>query len=132
MNKAYIASSLKNTKNNQKLFQKLSQSGIDAFLPETIENESHYNLPSMYKISDICYKEIESCNFIIAICPFGKSVSAELGYAIYCKRRGDKKSIITLFMDFEDEAMIFPYVEKNFEDIDELVKYISDNKNRGQ
>lgn len=129
MNKVYIASSLRNKKNNQELFQKLTQSGIDAFLPESIENGSHHCSPSMYTISDICYNEIELCNFIIAICPFGKSVSAELGYAIYCKRNIKNKKIISLFMDFEDEAMLFPYVDNNFDDIDELVKYIRDHNN---
>lgn len=125
MNKVYIASSLKNKRLNQEVFLALTQSGIDAFLPETIENASHYNKPSMYAISDICYKEIEKCNFILAICPFGKSVSAELGYAIYSKRSGKNKRIISLFMDFEDEAMLYPYIDKSFEDMHELVRYIS-------
>lgn len=125
MKKVYIASSLRNEKLNREIYKKLLVAKINTFLPESIENGNHSYKPSMYIISEKCYEEIENSNVIIAVCSFGKSVSSELGYAIHDKRHNKNKTIVSLYMDFADEAMIAPYVDHNFDNIDEMVNYIA-------
>ena len=126
MNKVYIASSLRNFELNRKVYEKLLEKNINTFLPETIENGIHHYKPTLLKVSDICYKEIEECTVVVALCPFGKSVSAELGYAIFQKRHDEMKKIISLNMDYDDEAMIYPYIDQVFSDVNEMVNYISE------
>lgn len=35
-----------------------------------------------------------------------------------------EKVIIALYLDFEKEAMLIPYVDKSFEDIQECIEYL--------
>ena len=81
----------------------------------------------MYTVAEICYNEIEQCDVILAVCPFGKSVSSELGYAIALKRyAAQRKIIVGLNVDFESEAMLIPYIDKAVDDISQLIQYLKD------
>lgn len=124
--RVYIASKYIDHKiKNNIIYNALKYASIDAFLPETI-NISALSKEEMYIVSEICYKEIERCDVILAVCPFGKSVSSELGYAIALKRNKiQKKIIVALNIDFESEAMILPYIDKTVENIPQLIEYIN-------
>ena len=127
--RVYIASKYIDHKaQNNAIYNALKRASIDAFLPESI-NISALSKEEMYAVSEICYSEIERCDVILAVCPFGKSVSSELGYAIALKRNNaQRKIIVTLKMDFPLEAMLFPYVDKTVEDIAELIAYLNSIK----
>lgn len=120
----YIASKyIQHKELNRLIYSKLKKAGFDAFLPESI-NIDAINVEESYQVAEKCFYEIERCNVILAVCPFGKSVASELGYAIALKKRKHNKRIVSLKMDFKNEAMIAPYVDMNVESIDELIKYL--------
>ena len=127
--RVYIASKYIDHKiQNNTIYNALKHASIDAFLPESI-NISALSKEEMYTVSEICYKEIERCDVILAVCPFGKSLSSELGYAIALKRNNvQKKIIVALNIDFEFEAMLFPYIDKTVENIPQLIEYINSIK----
>ena len=78
--KVYIASKyIAHKKINNEIYQALKNNGIDAFLPETINNNAT-DKENMLLVSEKCFSEIEICDIILAVCPFGKSVSCEIGY----------------------------------------------------
>lgn len=131
MMKVYIASKYIDHKNqNKAIYNALKNASIDAFLPESI-NISAINKEEMYTVSEICYSEIEFCDIILAVCPFGKSVSSELGYAIALKRNNiQKKIIVALNIDFEFEAMLYPYIDKTVDSIPQLIDYINSIKRK--
>ena len=121
--KVYIASTYKNKINNL-IFNELKKESIDVFLPESI-NINAISEEEKYKVSEIWYEEIERCDVILLVCPFGKSVSVEAGYAIALKRYVDmKKTIIAFNTDFKNEAMLYPYVDKEVENIPQLIRYL--------
>lgn len=127
--KIYIASKyIEHKKINKEIFDRLSNDNIDAFLPETINIEA-VTKEEMFTVSEKCFNEIESCDVILIVAPFGKSVSTEIGYAIYQKRLGYNKKLILFKHDKMDEvmkteAMIAPYIDVVVEDIDELISYL--------
>lgn len=123
--KVYIASKyVDHKKVNNEIYYELTKASINAFLPESI-NISAITKDQMLEVADICYNEIEKCDIILAVCPFGKSVSSELGYAIALKRRlNQQKKIVALNLDFELEAMLYPYVDKIVNSVPELVDYL--------
>ena len=85
--KVYIASKyIAHKKINNEIYQALKNNGIDAFLPETINNNAT-DKENMLLVSEKCFSEIEICDIILAVCPFGKSVSCEIGYAIALKKK---------------------------------------------
>ena len=123
--KVYIASKyVDHKKVNNEIYYELTKASINAFLPESI-NISAITKDQMLEVADICYNEIEKGEIILAVCPFGKSVSSELGYAIALKRRlNQQKKIVALNLDFELEAMLYPYVDKIVNSVPELVDYL--------
>lgn len=71
----------------------------------------------MQQIADKCYDAIDSCNVVLVVGPFGSSVSAEIGYAIY-KKRKFSNTIIILFRyrnenkeKQDKEAMLVPFYD---------------------
>ena len=71
------------------------------------------DLNRSYIVAEKCFAEIEKC------------ISSELGYAIALRRAlKQEKVIIALYLDFEKEAMLIPYVDKSFEDIQECIEYL--------
>lgn len=130
--KIYIASKyIEHKKINKEIFDKLLYYDIDAFLPETI-NINAVSKEEMFTVSEKCYNEIDNCDIILIVAPFGKSVSTEIGYAIYKKRLCYNKKFILFKYDKKDEvmkteAMIAPYIDVVVEDIDELINYLIKN-----
>lgn len=127
--KIYIASRyIKNKEINRKLYDSLCDAGFDAFLPECI-NIDAITKEEMSTVADICYKEIEKSDIILVVGDYGKSVSSELGYAIALKRALLKNTKIISYNEPNDaEAMITPFIEKNFSNIPALVKYLNSMK----
>lgn len=125
--KIYIASKyIEHQELNNKIYAELTKAHFDAFLPEKI-NRSALTCDEMRLVAEICYSEIEQCDVMLVVCPFGKSVASELGYAIALKRtqHGNKK-IVVLNPDFHLEAMICPYVDKWCESISEAIGYLNE------
>lgn len=109
---------------NRQIFNELTNAGIAAFLPETI-NIDAISDDEMFAVAEICYNEIEKCSVILAVCPFGRSVACELGYAIAIRKLQQKQiRIIALNPDIHNEAMIYPYIDKTVENITQLIKYL--------
>ena len=125
--KVYIASKYISHKEiNQRIFSILQNNQIDAFLPESI-NIDAVDKSEMLAVSEICYREIECSDVFLAVCPFGRSVSAEFGYAIALQKKLHiKKTFIALKMDFDNEAMLFPYLDYVVTSVDDLVKLLID------
>ncbi len=125
--KVYIASKyIEHKELNNNIYTALAKAGINAFLPKSI-NIDALTKDEMYTVAEICYDEIERCDVILVVCPFGKSVSSEFGYAIALKRVCQaKKRIVAMNLDFFDEAMIYPYVDKTVNSILELITYLKE------
>lgn len=123
--RVYIASKyIEHKELNNDIYKELAKEGIDAFLPKSI-NVDAFNKERMYTVAEICYNEIERCDVILIVCPFGKSVSSEFGYAIAMKRvYQPQKKIVVMNLDFPYEAMIYPYVDKAVDNISELIIYL--------
>ena len=84
--RVYIASKyIAHKELNRKIYEELVRAKIPVFLPECI-NMDAIDLNRSYIVAEKCFAEIEKCNVILAVCPFGKSVSSELGYAIALRR----------------------------------------------
>lgn len=131
--KVYIASKYLDHKLlNRQIYHELVQANIDAFLPESI-NVNAISLDEMNAVARICFSEIDKCNIILIVCPFGKSVSCEIGYAI--AKMGistQKKHLILLNPEHADnilksEAMIAPFIEKEVINIKQLIEYLKTN-----
>lgn len=126
--KIYIASKyIEHKEINNVIYRKLIQLGVDVFLPESIDITA-VKMSEMLKVSEICYNEIDRCNVILIVCPFGKSVSSEIGYAIANKIKNHKKLILFNPEGLDDvmskEAMIAPYIDEELKDLKQLIDYI--------
>lgn len=138
--RVYIASQyMKKEELNRKIYDELRDAGMDAFLPISIDIDATAECPEeQRKVADICYDEIERCDVILAVWDFGRSVSAELGYAICMKTRLQENKKIIIFaaagsntimdspkMDIiRGEVMIWPFVDQQVASIEELMEYL--------
>lgn len=133
--KIYIASKyIIHQKINREIFKALKEVNIDVFLPESI-NINAITCEDMLAVAEKCFDEIDKCDVILVVAPFGKSVSSEIGYAIAKKRLGELKKIILFKFDEDDnvmetEAMIAPYIEVIVKNTYELINYLT-NEIRG-
>lgn len=131
--KVYIASQYKKKAAiNQKIYYSLLEGNIDAFLPENINVDAVAEKPEEQRhVALICYNELKKCDVILCVWEFGKSVSAELGFAIQSKLESDESKKLILF-DTKDEdinlikneAMIWPFFDQKVDSIDELIHYL--------
>ncbi|MDO4419257.1 MAG: hypothetical protein Q4B92_02740 [Ruminococcus sp.] len=115
--KIYIASKyIKHSKINRKIFDFLTKKEYDVFLPEAINIEGK-TIEEMNLIAQKCYSAIESSDVILVVAPIGRSVSAEIGYAINNKLKFSNVSIILYrYTNGErnieiNEAMIAPFYD---------------------
>lgn len=135
--KIYIASPLKLQSVNQKIYEKLINAGFQVFLPEDIDKDDHTDIADKKEIAEICYNEIEFCNVIVIVCPFGISVACEIGFAICQKRKSGSKKLILFNTEnpdekFYGETMLIPYIDYQATSIDELINIIMQiSKNNG-
>ena len=130
--KVYIAAPYKK-KIGQIVSENLSEKNIDHFLPKSINVDARTPEEQKY-VGDTCYTELDQCEIIVCIYPFGLSVAAEVGYAIDQKIRSHMNKTLIL-LDLEDkscedflqskicgEDMIMPYIDKIVFSIEELMK----------
>ena len=130
--KVYIASKyLAHESINNKIYNALLEADIDAFLPKSI-NIDAVSAEEMLLVGEKCYDELDKCDVIIAVEPYGNSVSSEIGYARCQRRRLQKNKRIILFSNTLDngatksEAMITPFFDTKVSSIQELVKYLKE------
>lgn len=131
--KVYIASQYKKKATiNQKIYYSLLEENIDAFLPESINVDAVAEKTEEQRhVALICYNELKKCDVILCVWEFGKSVSAELGFAIQSKLESDESKKLILF-DTKDEdinlikneAMIWPFFDQKVDSINELIHYL--------
>ncbi len=128
--KVYIASKYLEHKDiNLKIYNSLLAENIDVFLPKSI-NVDAVTSEEMHYVAEVCYNEIEKCDIMVIVTPFGKSVSSEIGYNIALKRLQHNRKLIlynpTSLSDkkLEKEAMIIPYIDVEINNIENLVNYI--------
>lgn len=132
--KIYIASSYELGKETvKKLKSKLCEiSYIDAFFPDSIDINAD-TLIGMKCISDICSEQIKECDILVAIYPFGISVSIEIGRFLEQQNYIEEKKLIIFdttsvdsvtYKKLRTEVMIMPYVYKVVSTVDELIEEI--------
>ena len=132
--RVYIASKyLAHESINNMIYKGLIDAGIEVFLPKSINIDAVTN-EEMRLVGEKCFDGIDKCNIILAVEPFGKSVSSEIGYAICQKRNSIQKKWIILFSNSlnnvevaSDEVMINPFFDAVVCSIPELVSFIKTN-----
>ena len=77
----YIAACYREHERNQKIYERMISEGLPAFLPENMHLVESDDMVEQSKIFRRCYAALDSCSIVVVIYPFGKSVSAEIGYA---------------------------------------------------
>lgn len=124
--KLYIASRYIAHKSlNRKIHDELVKVGVDVFLPASI-NIDAIRADEMLEVAETCYNEIEQCDILLVVCPHGKSVACEFGYAVALKRVLLKRIRIVVYnSDINTEAMISPYIDKTVDNITELIEYLN-------
>lgn len=131
--KVYIASSHKTAyETTNSLFCKTKNNNeIDFFFPETIGDMSD-SPENMEYIDFICCDKLRKSDVLVAVYPFGFSVSVEIGrFLEYSNIYSDKKRYFivldTSYVDSDDykklrtEAMILPHIDYIANNIDELL-----------
>lgn len=123
--KIYVASSLTRQPHiTQEIHEAISaEIGLNVFLPHSLNIAA--SMKDMEQIGDECFAEIEKREIIVAICPFGLSVAAELGFAIAQKKAGRQKYIILYQGKTQDctiqDSTLAPYIDFRVNSINELV-----------
>lgn len=77
----YIAACYREHERNQKIYERMISEGLPAFLPENMHLVESDDMVEQSKIFRRCYAAVDNCSIVVVIYPFGKSVSAEIGYA---------------------------------------------------
>lgn len=128
----YIASSqIMGEKIVKDLKMRLNELDVKTFYPESI-NIAANTLQEMQEVNNICTDEIRKSDILIAVYPFGISVSLEIGRFLE-KNKNNKKLIIfdtsendsEQYRKLRTEAMLMPHVYKIVDSIDELVEELS-------
>jgi nucleoside 2-deoxyribosyltransferase len=123
--KVYLASSLtRQPHNTQEIHHAVTNElGLSVFLPHSLNRAT--SMSDMERIGNECFAEIEKREILIAICPFGLSVAAELGYAIAQKKAGMLKHIILYQTEIQDctirDATLAPFIDFRVNSINELL-----------
>lgn len=128
--KVYIASKyIEHKELNRKIYESLISENIDSFLPESINVDAITENELLF-VAECCYNEIEECDIILIVVPFGRSVASEIGYAVASKRHNQPKQLIIFNPESYDgtmlknEAMIMPYIDVEVNSIIDLINYL--------
>lgn len=132
--RVYIASKyIEHQEINWEIYEFLRENGIDAFLPISI-NIDAVTLSEMKQVADVCYEEIMHSDVLVAISPYGRSVSAEIASCITINNLVGRKmlnvkpiKIIAYKKPERDEAMILPffdYIVNSKEELVDIIKQI--------
>lgn len=125
----YIASScIMGEKIVEDLKMKLSELDAKIFYPESI-NISAHTLAEMQTVNDICTKEIRKSDIVVAVYPFGISVSIEIGRFLESGKNNKKLIVLDTsendseqYKKLRTEAMLIPHIYKIVDSIDELIE----------
>ena len=115
----YIASRYIAHNRNIELRKYLEENQIQVVLPEDMGLTESPKMEAQKLIFHSCYNQIDRCAALIAVYPFGKSVSAEIGYAI-----AKNKTLIALKPDYikdHPECMITPGFDFTVSSKEELI-----------
>lgn len=133
---AYIAYSYKTHPNIiKKIFWELQSSNINTFFPESIEL-SAISKDEMIYVDNICCQKIRESDILIAIYPFGLSVSIEIGRFLELKNndRNQKRKLIIFDISEKEsdiakklrgEAMLIPHIDAIVTSTYQLLKIIN-------
>lgn len=128
----YIASShIMGEKIVKDLKMRLNELDVKIFYPESINIVAN-TLQEMQEVNNICTDEIRKSDILVAVYPFGISVSLEIGRFLE-SNKSNKKLIIfdtsendsEQYRKLRTEAMLIPHVDKIVDSIDELVKELN-------
>ncbi len=120
--KIYLAARYSEHKRNQKLSADLRKAGLNVFLPEDMNLKESTDSVMKKIVFHRCYHELYSSDIVVVVSPFGKSVSAELGFAIaysklmICYHTKNEKA--------KSECMIDPGFSYEVQSQDELVRLL--------
>ena len=132
--RVYIASPyIKQQKINNEINRLLTDNDISVFLPKSL-NVDAITEKEKEDVANRCYDEIDKCDAMIIVHPFGLSVAAEIGYAAAQRRQnGNKRKLILYIQDKTDkeryhnmthEVMTSPYMDYETDNLDDLLAYI--------
>lgn len=128
--RVYIASKYYEYDINREIFDKLTQNGISAFLPETI-NKFETSLDAATEIRDICINEIKQSTVLLAVDSkeaFGSDVGWEIGYAYALKAECNHQIEIVNLQLSEKlsriRAMNDPCFDHSFFSTDDMIRYL--------
>ena len=130
----YIASPyIKQLKINNEIDRLLTKNDISVFLPKSL-NVDAITEEEKNAVAARCYDEIDKCDAMIIVHPFGISVAAEIGYAVAQRRHnGNKRKLILYVQDRTDkeryhnmkhEVMTSPYMDYETDDLNDLLAYV--------
>lgn len=135
--KVYIASSHNTSaKITQRLFFELQGASFEVFFPESIGVHA-LNAHEMERVDQICCEAIQNSDVLVAIYPFGLSVSVEIGRFLQLslnENRNIPRKIIVLntsrnntkvYRKLMSEAMIVPHVDIIVKTIPELIYHLN-------
>ena len=109
--KVYIASKyIQNRLINQRIRDVLCHEGIEVFLPEILQIDA-MTPEENQMVGDQCYEELETCDTVIWVSPYGESVTAEIGFTIALKKKGKQIRIVLFGKQPKSEAMTSPYID---------------------
>ncbi len=131
--KIYVASSHRTAnKTTHDLFVKTRDcKELDFFFPEHLGNFSD-SIENMEYIESVCCNELRKSDVLIAIYPFGYSVSVEIGHFLEVCHMNPNNKRYFIILDtskinsekhkkLKTEAMIIPHVDKIVNTVDELI-----------
>lgn len=131
---AYIAYSYKTPPNIiKKIFWELQNSNINTFFPESIELNA-ISKDEMIYVDNICCNKIRESDILIAIYPFGLSVSIEIGRFLELKNYDKRRKLIIFDISEKEsdiakklrgEAMLVPHIDDIVTSIYQLLKIIN-------
>lgn len=133
--KVYIASSHKmGAEITKEIFRRIGNDvNINAFFPEHLGDFTN-SIESMSYIDTICCDKIRESDVLVAVYPFGYSVSVEIGrFLEYRETNHEKKQFIILDCSevgsdghklLRTEAMILPHIDYLADSIDDLLAFL--------
>jgi len=118
----YLAACYREHERNQKLYDSLTAAGFHVFLPENLHLKESTEKLDQSKVFYSCYYKLSECEIVLVLYPFGRSVSAEIGYAI-----AKNKILVELKpknINVDSECMIDPGFHFIVETEEELIKLL--------
>ena len=114
----------------EKIFLELKKSGIDAFLPKSLNIDATTDLERDRVFKQCMHQIVNECDVILFVYPFKYSVSAEIGMAAVAKHYISEKIILLLNLSDETpcipqlEGMTGPAIDKVFVDFKDVLDYL--------